>query len=280
MIFPSASTIIPSAFTFPITLPLASRTKPSSPIVPKTCPSGAIACLNCLPPELLISTQFSPVVASQTLQSSGLTETPETSTSSCLALLAETFVSCHIILKLFCTFAAIVGCQLIVTLHVSLPSNSLPSQLVSYLKPSNGASSNSTDIILIAFLPFVPTVKTLLAVLPNITCPILMGLGISVIGRSISSESLNSISVSSELSLSISNFVSSAIFRSISNVCCSCSSPEPSNSKPKKKTNRVIIPTIKIIRFVLRTYLSECVNGSLLIYLLHPHNTTKYSITT
>ena len=51
-----------------------------------------------------------------------------------------------------------------------------------------------TDTILIDALPFVPMVKTFLASLPKTTCPILIGLGVVVIGFSFGARSSNSIS--------------------------------------------------------------------------------------
>ena len=170
---PSLSTTIPSAFTRPISLPLASLTIPSSPITPIIFPSGPIAYL--VFPFTVSYSMFRPELPelteplSQKLQSSLLIALPNTGTSSCLALSLPTFVSCQIILKLFCTFSATVGVHFMVTIQVILPRKTLSSQFVSKENPSNGASSSSTEMILIDLFPFVPTVKTLLASLPKTT---------------------------------------------------------------------------------------------------------------
>ena len=157
-----------------------------------------------------------PVSASQKLQLSLVMAFPKNGTSSCFALLSETFVSCQIILKLFCTFAATLGAHFMVIVQVTLPRNSRPLQLFSKEKPSGAASSKSTEIILISRRPFVPIVNTLVASLPITTCPIFTGFGIIVIGRTFSSESSNSISASLLFSSENPKSLSAVIVFSIS----------------------------------------------------------------
>ena len=133
-----------------------------------------------------------PGTFSQILQSSLTTAFPVTGTFVVFAFELLKLSSCQVTKKLFCTLPAITGSHVMLILQVSFPDKLFPLHSSLKVKPSAGGSANSTVNIFIATLPFVPTVKTFFASVPNTTSPIGIGSGVTVIGTSPSTV-LNSI---------------------------------------------------------------------------------------
>ena len=144
-------------------------------------PSGPIALRTALLSDF---SEDGDATSSQIVQSSLVTADPVTGTFSDLTLACPRLNSYHEIMKLFWTFPAITGAQLMVIWQVSLPLRVRLSQVLLYVKPSAGGSANSTVTIFTATLPFVPKVRTFLADVPKTTSPIGTGFGVVVRGIS------------------------------------------------------------------------------------------------